>query len=177
MPTGLNEYCVQPLNQAYQATDSSGVEASRPKHEWVQKTSERLAEEGGAARSAFGAGGRAWAAAAGTYDRTAKHAPVKHQHIPGVEALGEGVAAAVGKELGAAKNALGITDPGFHPERFTMVVMGRPVQVLSASTMFRSRRAVRRLLLFLVHMFLFSKSHNIFVSSSVKLRVGRGSES
>ena len=157
-----NEFHVPPLDVPYEASQTSRIQAGRPRHEWVQKTSERLGEQGGAGRAAHGPGGRVWAAEAGAYDRRAKHAPTKHREIEGVEALGEGVTAAVAKELGAAKTALGITAPAVSPERFTMVVMGRPVQAFSASTMCLPCRAFRRQFLFIVHLVCF-QIHRAFV--------------
>ena len=106
VPASQNEDAVQPLSEPYDASKSSEIEAKRPRHQWVTKTSERLAEAGGASRAAHGPGGRLWAAAAAEYDRSAQHAPPAHQQIRGVEALGEGVPAAVAKVLGAAKTSL-----------------------------------------------------------------------
>ena len=147
--------------EAVAAPQTSRIQMGRPRHEWVQKTSERLEEQGGAGRAAHGPGGRVWAAEAGAYDRRAKHAPTKHREIEGVEALGEGVTAAVAKELGAAKTALGVTDPAFAPERFTMVVKGRPVQAFSASTMCLPCRAFRLLCFIYRSPCLFSDSQSI----------------
>ena len=76
-----------------------------------------------------------WEAAASTYDRSGQHDHPPHLELGGVSDLEEGVTAEVAKELGVAKTALAITDQAFQPERFTYVVMGRPCQVSSTSTM------------------------------------------
>ena len=163
VPASENRYAVQPLSVPYDASKSSEREVKRPRHQWVTKMSERLAEAGGASRAAHGPGGRSWAAASSQYDRSAQHAPPAHHQIRGVEALGEGVPAAVAKELGAAKTALAITDPAFHPERFTYVVMGRPCQVSSTSTMCLPCQSFRRLFSCLSNLFfVFGFTENLF---------------
>ena len=152
VPASQNQYCVQPLSKPYATSHSSGVQETRPQRAWVEKTSERLAEQGGESRAAYGPGGATWSGAASSYDRRAKHTPPKHRVICGVEALDESVTAAVARELGTAKTALSITDPAFAPNRFTMVVLGRPVQVFSPSIMCLPCRVFRRL-------FFISRSH------------------
>ena len=175
VPASQKEYAVQPLSRPYGASKSSEIEAKRPSHPWVTKTSERLAEAGGASRAAHGPGGPSWAAAAAVYDRSSQTAPPAHQQIRGVEALGEGVPAAVAQELGAAKTVLAITDPAFHPERFTYVVMGRPCQVSSTSTMCLPCQSFRRLFSCLSNLFLYSDSPRICLSLKCEA-TGRGIE-
>ena len=120
---------VVPLEQPYRLAPTQ-LQVKRPRVDWVEKTSERLYEAHADFRERYGVGDRPWAAAASGYDRAEPSAGVVPEAtIVGSEELSTVLARKVASELGAAKQSLAITDPAFHPERFTMIIMGRPVQV------------------------------------------------
>ena len=79
-------------------------------------------------RQAFGHGSLSWTGAASSYDRDAEPSAGARCSIVGAEKL-TGVNAKVAREL-EQRRQLARTDPGFECTRDTMVIMGRPVQVL-----------------------------------------------
>ena len=121
---------VVPLEQPYRVAPTQ-LQYNRPTVDWVEKTSERLYEAHAEFRQQYGVGDRPWAAAASGYNRAEPSAGVvPHATIVGSDELSTATAKKVAAELAATKTVLSITDPAFAPERFTMVIMGRPVQVI-----------------------------------------------
>ena len=97
---------------------------------WVQCTKDRLDREDARHREMYGSGQFGWVGAMAAYDRSDEAGGIGLVGctIVGADEL-EGDAAAAARELEMVRK-LSKCDPSFELSRHTMVVLGRPVQVI-----------------------------------------------